>query len=501
LRAASSAAQQIKASRTVFAIVPASQVKLGNNRPMPTIEADYLVIGAGAMGMAFADTMVAETDASLVIVDRYHQPGGHWTTAYPYVRLHQPSAFYGVNSRKLGSDTIDRVGWNEGLFELATAGEVCAYFDQVMQQQLLPTGRVSYFPMSEYQGDGRFRTLAGEDYTVKARRRVVDSAYMRVVVPSMRPPAYDVAAAIDCVPPNDLPKFRKPRDRYVIVGAGKTGMDACLWLLRQGIAPDKLTWIMPRDSWLLDRAGIQPGPQFADPIRAGIATQLLAINAATSIDDLFERLADGGRLLRLDPAVRPTMYRCATVSQAELDQLRTIKDVVRLGHVQRIEDDKIVLDRGTIPAKPSTLYIDCTADGLERRAPLAVFDGNSMTLQTVRGCQQVFSAAFIAHVEAAYHDDAVKNELCAPVPHPDSDLDWLGNTLAYNRNLLRWLDDPDLMAWLDGARLDMLGHLRPPMPADPQAREKVVQPIRSRLSAANAKLEILLSGSNLAAPR
>ena len=116
-------------------------------------EADYLVVGAGAMGMAFVDTLVSETDARVVLVDRNHQPGGHWTMAYPFVRLHQPSAFYGVNSRDLGSDTIDQVGWNEGLYELATAGEVCAYYDHVMRQQLLPTGRVSYFPMSEYRGD------------------------------------------------------------------------------------------------------------------------------------------------------------------------------------------------------------------------------------------------------------------------------------------------------------------------------------------------------------
>src|SRR5215472_5198890 len=157
---------------------------------MATIEADYLVIGAGAMGMAFADTIITETAANLVIVDRYHQPGGHWTTAYPFVRLHQPSACYGVNSRKLGSDTIDRVGWNEGLYELATAGEVTAYFDQVMQQQFLPTGRVSYFPMTEYLGDRRIRRLSGEEITVNVRRRVVDSTYMRVVVPSMRRPPY-----------------------------------------------------------------------------------------------------------------------------------------------------------------------------------------------------------------------------------------------------------------------------------------------------------------------
>lgn len=461
---------------------------------MAPLEADYLVIGAGAMGMAFADTIVAETDASVVIVDRYHQPGGHWTTAYPYVRLHQPSAFYGVNSRKLGSDTIDRVGWNKGLYELATAGEVCAYFDQVMQQQLLPTGRVAYFPMSEYLGDNRFRTLNGEVTTVKVKRRVVDAAYMRVVVPSMRPPAYTVAPGVVCIAPNDLPKYRNGYERYVIVGAGKTGMDAGLWLLRHGISADKLTWIMPRDSWLLDRASLQPGPEFVDAIRAGIAKQTEAILGATSIDDLFNRLESSGRLMRFDPAIRPTMYRCATVTRAELEQLRSIKDVVRLGHVQGIEANAIVLDRGTVSADASTLYIDCTADGLERRPPAGVFDRDRITLQTVRGCQQVFSAAFIGHVEAFCEDDAIKNELCTPVPHPDADVDWIGMTVAYNRNLLRWLDDRELMSWLDGARLDMLGHLRPRIPSDPAAIEATVGPIRTRLNAVNAKLEALIGG-------
>src|SRR5246127_5037337 len=172
---------------------------------MHTIEADYLVVGAGGMGMAVIDTLLLGAGARGALVDRNHQPGGHWTMAYPFVRLHQPSAFYGVNSLRLGSDTIDQVGWNEGLYELATAGEVCAYYDHVMRQQFLPTGRVSYFPMSEYRGDGRFTTLAGTDYTVNVARRLVDATYMRVMVPSMRPPVYQVAPGIECVPPNDLP--------------------------------------------------------------------------------------------------------------------------------------------------------------------------------------------------------------------------------------------------------------------------------------------------------
>ena len=386
---------------------------------MPTrLEADYLIIGAGAMGMAFADTLIAETNATAIIVDRYHQPGGHWNTAYPFVRLHQPSSFYGVNSRPLGSDTIDRTGWNEGLYELATNGEVCAYFDQVMQQQLLPTGRVSWFPMCEYQGESRFRDFAGTDYEVTIHRRIVDATYMRVTVPSMRRPPYEVAPDATCVPLNDLPKTRKRHDRHAIVGAGKTGMDACLWLLRHGIDPADLTWIMPRDSWLLDRAIIQPGPAFAESVVAGFVAQNKAIAEATSIDDLFSRLNAAGRLLRLDDDIRPTMYRCATVSRLEFGQLRRLKNIVRLGRVQRIEGRALTLDGGTIATTPDTVHIDCSADGLAQRPVTPVFDGQTMTLQTVRTCQQVFSAAFIAHVEASYDDDATKNTFCTPGAPP-----------------------------------------------------------------------------------
>jgi hypothetical protein len=195
--------------------------------------------------------------------------------------------------------------------------------------------------------------------------------------------------------------------------------------------------------------------------------------------------------MRFDPTVRPTMYRCATVTRAELEQLRGIKDIVRLGHVQRIEANAIVLERGTVSADASTLYIDCTADGLERRPSAAVFDGDKITLQTVRGCQQVFSAAFIGHIEACYDGDAIKNEVCVPVPHPDADIDWISMTVAYNSNLLRWLDEPELIRWLDDSRLDMLGHLRPRIPSDPAAIDSTLDPIRTRLRAVNAKLKAL----------
>ena len=141
-------------------------------------------------------------------------------------------------------------------------------------------------------------------------------------------------------------------------------MDACLWLLRHGIPPERLTWIKPRDSWLLDRAAVQPGPQFARRVLADFSAQSRAIKAADSIDDLFARLDERGCLLRIDDAVEPSMYRCAIVSQAELEQLRRIDDVVRMGHVVALEPGRIALDDGTIDADPSALYVDCTGDGI-----------------------------------------------------------------------------------------------------------------------------------------
>jgi hypothetical protein len=454
-----------------------------------TIETDYLVVGAGAMGLAFTDTLVSESDATVVVVDRNDQPGGHWTTAYPFVRLHQPSAYYGVNSRNLGSDTIDQDGLNAGYYELASGAEVCAYFDAVMRQQLLPSGRVTYLPMSEYLGDGRIRTLGGEEIAVSARRVV--RSHVEIVVPSMRPPPYSVAPGVDCVPPNDLARIREARDRYVIVGAGKTAMDACLWLLRHGVTAQRLTWIKPRDSWLLDRAAIQPGRQFAKRTLADFSSQLASVQEAESLPDLFGRLEAKGCLMRIDGSVDPTMYRCAILSQAELETLREINDVVRMGHLQAIEPGQVTLDGGTLDIDASALYIDCSADGFGRREPTSVFSAEHISLQTVRTCQPAFSAAVIAHVEATYPDDDIKNRFCSPVPYPQEPTDWLRMMLTFNRNQLQWFSDPDMMAWVDTARLNVLHHVTAGV--SERAREKIISVLSSQLPAINDKLEELLA--------
>ncbi|MDJ0788364.1 MAG: NAD(P)/FAD-dependent oxidoreductase, partial [Myxococcota bacterium] len=417
------------------------------------LEADYLVVGSGAMGMAFTDVLMTESDASVVMIDRQHQPGGHWNVAYPFVRLHQPSAFYGVNSRALGSGHVDETGWNRGLAELATSGEVCAYFDQVMQQQFLPSGRVQYFPLCEYEGGRRFRSRVGAgEYEVRCEK-VVDATYMNVSVPSMRPPPFPVAEGAHCEALNALPRIGPDFERFVVVGAGKTGMDACLFLLKNGVDPDRIRWIMPRDSWLLDRAQIQPGKAGEEVVTRLFAEQLDVIAASETKEELFERLDAAGMLLRLDPAVTPTMYRCATVTKLELEQLRRIEGVIRKGRVTAIEPGRIVLEEGEVSTDPKTLHVDCTADGLATRPVVPVFDGDRITLQSLRVCQQVFSAAFIGHIECGGADEATRNEICSPLPHPDTDIDFLRTTLQNGANQARWSQDPELVAWLYASRL------------------------------------------------
>lgn len=347
------------------------------------------------------------------------------------------------------------MGLNQGLYDLAGGAEVVSYFDQLMCQRFLPSRRVRYFPMSNMVSENEFDCLlSGRRQRVSAIKKRVDATFSETAVPATHPPKYSVAAGVRCVPLNDLPNIRAPQSSYVVVGSGKTGIDACLWLLERGVEPALIRWIMPRDAWLIDRAKVQPGEEFFLSTFASIARQMDAINAAHSIPDLFMRLNASGDLLRIDESVIPTMYRCATVTQAELAQLRRIEGVVRLGRVQAIEPNRIVLERGIVPLHPQALIVDCSASAIPRKPSLPIWQGQYITLQMVRRCQPTFSAALIAHVESSVQDEAEKNVLCTPVPPPNRDIDWLRMAVIDMANSRKWSQSEDLKKWLANSRLN-----------------------------------------------
>ncbi|OHW99354.1 pyridine nucleotide-disulfide oxidoreductase [Colletotrichum incanum] len=458
-----------------------------------TINVDYLVIGAGAMGMAFVDTLLTDTQKTVAVVDRYARPSGHWTVAYPFVRLHQPSAFYGVNSKHLGHDNIDKVGWNKGLFELASRDEVCAYYDNVMHRTFIPSGRIAYYPKHEYTSGRKFHSLlTGQVFQVGKETRIVDATYMKVKVPSMGPPGYEVAEDIELVTPNDMPSAARPHANYTVIGAGKTGIDVCLWLLANGVDPARLTWIMPRDSFYLERSAFQPGEQFAEKFHTGQNAVIQSVMAASSVDDLLKRLVACQQLLQLDDKVWPTMYRCATVSLAEFEQLKKIKNVIRKGRIIRISRHEVLLQHGSYTPDPDTLFVDCSADGLAKHSATGIFQDDKIRLQPVRWCQQVFSAAFIAHVEATYNDVETKNKLCRPVPHPDEAADFALVHLQTHLNGLYWNLHPKTMAWLSRSRLDWNRMFIPPLPEDPVAAQTILKDITVQIERLCAKLRLLM---------
>ena len=119
-----------------------SYIKEEREIGMSELETDYLIVGSGAMGI-FADTLLNETKADMVIVDRHAKPGGHWNVSYPFVRLHQPSSFF-ARIAELSRFEKDKVGLNKGLYDLASGAEVSSYFDDVMQQTLIPRARVTF---------------------------------------------------------------------------------------------------------------------------------------------------------------------------------------------------------------------------------------------------------------------------------------------------------------------------------------------------------------------
>jgi hypothetical protein len=274
------------------------------------IETDYLVVGAGASGLAFADALVAEGDAVVTVIDRRPAAGGHWLHAYPFVRLHTPSAYYGVNSLALGEDRIDRVGENAGYYERASGGEVCRYFAEAAAR-LTQTGQVRMLISHEHLGGEsngeKVRDLSTRTiHDVVVRRKVVDARYLEASIPATHAASFAVAPDARVLPVNDLPAAAGSASCYAVVGSGKTAADACIWLLDNGVEPDRIRWIRPRDAWFHDRGHFQPLEQVG-AILEGFALDAEAGAHALNVEDLFERLEASGRLVRIDPQTVPAV--------------------------------------------------------------------------------------------------------------------------------------------------------------------------------------------------
>ncbi len=427
---------------------------------MRSYETDYLVVGAGAMGMAFTDALIDHADVHVTLVDRRYAASGHWQDAYPFVQLHQASLFYGVASTVLGNGAVQQSGPEAGLQERARPAQIQTYFDDILHRQFMGSGRVTFLGGSEYHPDASSHLvtsrLTGETVKVKVRRRVVDATYLSPTIPATTPPPFGVADDVRVVAINDLATLDVAPTNFVIVGSGKTATDGIIWLSANGVQPDRIVWVRPRDPWMLNRAMVQPDPAVA----LGLAADTMDAAAnAESLEDMFLRLEAAAVMLRIDTNVTPTMAKTPTLGTWELELLRTIEHVVRLGHVNQVTSREIVLENGSVPLAPDSVVVHCAASGLQYPPLVPIWEPDKIRLQTIRAGFPCFNAALAGYVEATRDDDRERNRLCPPNTLPDNPANWAQMQVRGTLAARTYGAETDIATWandcaLNPARID-----------------------------------------------
>jgi hypothetical protein len=407
------------------------------------VQADYLVVGAGAAGMAFVDSLIHNADVHVALLDRRHSAGGHWLDAYPFVRLHQASEFYGVVSTPLGKGERQADGPEAGMYLRATAPEIVVYYARVLES-MVTSGKVTFHPNSEYLGGRRWISrLSGQHFAVPDSCRVVNAHYLAPEIPAQTPAPFGVADGVHVIPVNDLVRLPEIPGQFAIVGSGKTATDAIVWLLDNGVDPGAICWLRPRDPWMFNRAVVQPDPA----INLGMVADILeAACEATSPDDLFLHMEAAGVMLRVDPRVTPSMAKTPTLAHWELDRLRAIENVVRLGHVRYVEPGRVVCAGGEAAIDRDALVVHCAASGLRYRPLVPVWGSEAITLQCV-ATGPIFGAALAGYVEATREDDAEKNRLCPPHPLPNTPADWPQVIVQGAQGSQALATEPDVKRW------------------------------------------------------
>jgi len=226
----------------------------------------------------------------------------------------------------------------------------------------------------------------------------------------------------------------------------------------------------------------------------GIGMQLQAIAEARTIGAVFARLESDGFLLRVDPTVAPTMMRGAILSETELALLRRIEDVARLGHVRRIERDRIVFEHGALPGDENTVYVHCAAQGLSRPPLRPIFEPDRVTVQPCFWGFVSFQFALLGVVESLIDGVEEKNRLCPPVRYWDTPRDYLSAFGALLKAQQARASYPSVASWASQTRLSPMGAIGR-YREHPQGRQALERIQRFGAQAAGNLVKLLATGA------
>eukprot|EP00930_Biecheleria_cincta_P065081 TRINITY_DN50784_c0_g1_i1.p1 TRINITY_DN50784_c0_g1~~TRINITY_DN50784_c0_g1_i1.p1 ORF type:complete len:466 (+),score=97.85 TRINITY_DN50784_c0_g1_i1:156-1400(+) len=356
--------------------------------------------------MAFADEIIHKSDKSVILVDIRKAPGGHLLNrglgrrrgiedtennrgaplSRPATACSVPPTPCFVNSRPLKDFAPDK--------DVLTREEMLDYYQAVLQD-LVSTGRARFFPECMYSNCS-IRSTLGKVWKVKAKK-VVEANYGEAS--SGQQHRLPAAPGISVCKPDD-PKVLAGAPEYLVVGAGRAGMEAVFWLIKNEIDPDLITWVLPNDSafWLRD-CGCQR-PWSAAPSLSSRTAPSPTPRATGEI---------------------PAEFQCPSLSSAEIEKLRLVSNTVRLGRVLGVESSRLLLERGQVPLRTGAMVLDCS-EGLEPAAKaLPIWQPGRLVLQPLATCPRAKSAALIAAIELQPGTDEEKNlfkpAAAAPLPN------------------------------------------------------------------------------------
>lgn len=354
--------------------------------------------------MSFVDTLLAHHHCdsigavSVVMVDPHSEPGGQWHDSYDFVRLHQPSSMYGVETERLepvpspeDGTTTSTTTTKEQEEHRATRKEILQYYQKV--QQKLETNYSFYFvggamfdlkqissalgTTSNGTGSYMLDLLQSEDpqkpaqkHSIKVLKRVVDARFLEPDLPVAVPPKFSFDPnVIQCVPVNALVSMQQQQQQssyqhYVIVGGGKTGMDAVTYLLTvQNVKPEDILWVVPNDVWITARENIGSCIEFlhtsAEIAEQGTENDNLEklVQSPQFLQNGFLEWERSGKIYRLhadDSNDIPQKFKDATLSKDEVQLLQQVPVLRRQGRIQAIASngDLILTNKNTVVPLP-----------------------------------------------------------------------------------------------------------------------------------------------------
>ena len=180
------------------------------------------------------DALIDHSEARVALVDRRHSVGGHWLDAYPFVRLHQASSFYGVASTLLGGGRSRSAGPRPACTNgrpsprSAPTTATCWPAGRLGPGRAVRQLRVRRGPPGRLADlRRRFEVPSGVGSSTRGTSRRTSRRGPRRRSRSRTAPGWSRSTTWSLWP--------RRRSQYVVVGSGKTATDACVWLLSRGV--------------------------------------------------------------------------------------------------------------------------------------------------------------------------------------------------------------------------------------------------------------------------